>query len=135
MGWKEFKSGLGKLIVFILLLFIVIFFITFFYLYLRVGGSQTAKEIKITNVGCRIGQTDGYYVSIKNLDMASSISITPDFLSAKVDGNMAPLSGCTSGIIPAGGTVNCNITLTGTAGSHRIKVIGPANTVEEPVNC
>jgi len=130
-------KGVSAVIATILMLMITIALAGMAYMYLTgMFTSRTGKTIDITDAGCRAGQaTNGYYVSIKNLDTTTPIVIATD-LTARIDGNVVTIATCT-GNIPAGGTVNCDLSIAGgAAGSfHRIRIIGPANAAEEPANC
>lgn len=130
-------KGVSAVIATILMLMIVIALAGMAYMYLiGMFTARTGKTIDITDAGCRALASDGYYVSIKNLDTATAITISSD-LTARVDGNVAPLAGCSSSTIAAGTTVNCNITATGGAAGtfHKVRIIGPANSAEEPAPC
>jgi energy-coupling factor transporter transmembrane protein EcfT len=130
---------LNKIYSWIFALVILSLFVSGFYLSLRFFSPFPPvidKRIDLTDVGCRSGQSDGYYVSIKNLDSKKIITISSD-LTARIDYNVAPITGCSSSIIAANGIVNCNITATGgSAGSfHKVRITGPANSAEEPAIC
>jgi len=128
-------KGISAVIATILILMIVIALAGMMYLYtIGMFIARTSKTIDVTDAGCRANQTSGYYVSVKNLD--TNTTIPNSDLTARVDGTSGTLT-CTPNPIPAMGTANCDIAITGaTAGSfHRIKVIGPANSAEEPATC
>jgi flagellin-like protein len=130
-------KGVSAVIATILMLMIVIALAGMAYMYLiGMFTARTSKTIDITDAGCYPTQTPGYYVSIKNLDATTPISVTND-LTARVDGIAATIAGCSSTSIAASATVNCNVSAVGgAAGSfHRVRIIGPANSAEEPANC
>jgi flagellin-like protein len=133
-------KGVSAVIATILMLMIVIALAGMAYMYLiGMFTARTSKSIDITYAGCTAGQQpSGYYVSIKSLDTTASINVATD-LTARLDGNVVTLGGCTPfSVIGPGNVTNCNITGVqgGTSGSfHRITVVGPANSADEPANC
>jgi flagellin-like protein len=134
-------KGVSAVIATILMLMIVIALAGMAYMYLiGMFTSRTGKTIDVTDAGCRAGAVaPGYYVSIKNLDVTTPINTSVD-LTVRIDGTLTAFSGtCAMSYlqIPAGGTVNCDINIAGgAAGSfHKVRIIGPANTAEEPANC
>jgi len=130
-------KGVSAVIATILMLMIVIALAGMAYMYLiGMFTSRTSKTIDITDAGCYPTQTPGYYVSIKNLDATAPITVASD-LTARVDGIAAGIVGCNSASIAASSTVNCNVSIAGGAvGSfHKVRIIGPANSAEEPASC
>lgn len=130
-------KGVSAVIATILMLMITIALAGLAYTYmLGLFAARTTKTIDVTDAGCRAGQTLGYYVSIKNLDQTASITTASD-LTARVDGTAAALTNCAPATIPAGGTANCDLNIVGgTAGTfHKVRIIGPSNSAEEPAVC
>jgi len=131
-------KGVSAVIATILMLMIVIALAGMAYMYLiGVFTTRTARTIDITDAGCKVGNaTWGYYVSIKNLDSTAVITVASD-LSGRVDNALATVGQCTSPTIGAGATVNCEFNVgAGASGSfHKVKIIGSANSAEEPANC
>lgn len=129
-------KGISTVIATLLMLLITIALSGLAYMYISgVFTAKTAKTIDIIDAGCRTGAaSNGYYVTIKNLDTATPITIASD-LTARVDGATATLVNCAT--IPAAGIANCDLSPAGGAAGtfHRIKIIGPANMAEEPVTC
>jgi flagellin-like protein len=133
-------KGVSAVIATILMLMIVIALAGMAYMYLiGMFTSRTAKTIDITDAGCRAGQSvNGYYVSIKNLDTATPVAFSE--LTARLDGNIVTINSTSCPLaltIAPGNTTSCDIATAGdTAGKfHRIRIIGPANSAEEPANC
>jgi flagellin-like protein len=138
-------KGVSAVIATILMLMIVIALAGMAYMYLiGMFTSRTAKTIDITDAGCRplpggtVNPVNGYYVSIKNLDVSTPVLVSE--LSVRIDGNLVTFNstvcpGATS--IVGGATQNCDIAAASDkAGTfHRIRIVGPANAAEEPANC
>jgi len=132
-------KGVSAVIATILMLMIVIALAGMAYMYMiGMFTTRTARTIDISDAGCVAGQLpSGYYITIKNLDTTTPITIATD-LSARLDGSVVTISGCSgTGTMNPGATANCNISAQGgTAGSfHQIRIIGPANSVTKPANC
>lgn len=130
-------KAISTIIATLLMLIITIGMASLAYSYISgVFTARTVKTIEITDTGCRAGvATNGYYVSIKNLDMTTPITIAKD-LTARVNGTTVTIANC-AGDISAGGTTNCDLATSGaTAGTfNKIKIIGPSNADEKSVTC
>jgi len=140
-------KGVSAVIATILMLMIVIALAGMAYMYLiGMFTSRTAKTIDITDAGCIAngGNGSAFYVSIKNLDTSTPVPLNQ--LSVRIDGvleafnttsNSAVCANAAS--IPISETVNCDIlsgaTSTAAGSFHRVRVVGPANSAEEPANC
>lgn len=131
-------KGVSTVIATILMLMITIALAGIAYIYISGVMTGTAsKQIKVLDVTCtnESGKAK-YYVSIRNLD--PRLTITSGELTFFVDGALIDISKVNMTDIPPAGLQQATVSTDdnfsiGTA--HRVKVVGPANSEEQPTYC
>ncbi|MEM5790898.1 MAG: archaellin/type IV pilin N-terminal domain-containing protein [Candidatus Aenigmatarchaeota archaeon] len=131
-------KGVSTVIATILMLMITIALAGIAYIYISGVMTGTAsKQIKVLDVTCTdSGGTAVYYVSIRNLD--PRLTITSGELTFFVDGVLMNPNQVSMNDIPPAGLQQATVSpgnafSIGTA--HRVKVVGPANSEEQPTYC
>ena len=133
-------KGVSTVIATILMLMITIALAGVAYIYISGVMKGTAeKQIKVVDVTCT--KSDGgkahYIVSIRNLD--PRLSITKAELTFFVDGKLiSDVDMGENNNIPPGGYAQATVKTTEDfeiGSSHRVKVVGPANSEEQPAYC
>ena len=131
-------KGVSTVIATILMLMITIALAGVAYIYISGVMKGTAeKQIKVVDVTCTNNTDTGkaqYIVSIRNLD--PRLTITSTELIFFVDGKR--ISDVSMNNIPPGGLVQATVNTTddfSIGAGHRVKVVGPANSEEQPAYC
>ncbi len=130
-------KGVSTVIATILMLMITIALAGVAYIYISGMIKVAEKQIKILDVTCTEQEGNAiYYVSIRNLDPRLTIASTD--LTFFVDGALMNLNQVTLDDIPPGSTGRAMVSpgqpfQIGTP--HRVKVVGPSNSEEQPAYC
>ena len=133
-------KGVSTVIATILMLMITIALAGVAYIYISGVMKGTAeKQIKVVDVTCTNNTDTGkaqYIVSIRNLD--PRLTITSTELTFFVDGKLISSDAVSMNDIPPGGYAQATVNTTddfSIGAGHRVKVVGPANSEEQPAYC
>ena len=127
-------KGISTVIATILMLLITIALASFAYTYLSgVLTAQTAKTIELVGgIECTTGTS--HIITVRNI---GTTNIPTGEVAVTVDGTSATCTWSGTGDLVSGGTARtCTTGVTGvTTGSHKVRVLGPGNSLSGTSFC